>query len=146
MRKATPGPTLSAAFPHSSTLFLSLPTLTPLSLIPLGSHLGFLPRRRPKRSIHEGGDRRRGATPACRSGGRPPQDLLKSFSIALLLLLSTSGQPLRIANISSSDSVLFEILLVQIACWNLVRECAVPCSSLLLFPLFFFLLATREDL
>ncbi|XBH70808.1 hypothetical protein VPH35_098396 [Triticum aestivum] len=121
MRKATPGPTLSAAFPHSSTLFLSLPTLAPpLWLIPLGSHLGFLSRRKLK-IFHGGGDCRRVTSPACRSGGRPPQDLLKSFSIAPLLVFSTPGQPLLIPNISSSDSVLSEILPVQIACWNLLH-------------------------
>uniref|UniRef100_A0A453L468 Uncharacterized protein n=1 Tax=Aegilops tauschii subsp. strangulata TaxID=200361 RepID=A0A453L468_AEGTS len=80
----------------------------------------FLSRRKLK-IFHGGGDCRRVTSPACRSGGRPPQDLLKSFSIAPLLVFSTPGQPLLIPNISSSDSVLSEILPVQIACWNLLH-------------------------
>ncbi|XBH92891.1 hypothetical protein VPH35_083932 [Triticum aestivum] len=113
------------------SLFHTLPQSSP-SRPPLAYPSRLPPRvlaeEKSQRSIHESAYRRRGATPACRSGGRPPQDLLKSFSIAPLLLFSTPGQSLLIPNISSSGSVLSEIPVVQIACWNLMENFLTKCS------------------
>ncbi|KAI4989775.1 hypothetical protein ZWY2020_038138 [Hordeum vulgare] len=93
---------------------------------PAQSHLvAALPCRPPPRlSVAH---RKNGAT--TKSPGSMPSRAGPRQALLPCSCSPTPGQPLRIASISPSDSVLFGILLVnQVACWNLMENFLTKCS------------------